>query len=279
MSAIALLTIVKNRTDHLRNLIAGANAGARRPDECVIVDMSDTPVRDVAAAMPTRIVRLETDGLPLAAARNRAAREARSPHLLFLDVDCIPLGGLVGMLDDALTSEDALICAEVRYLGPGDAAPGWTEASLLAAGRPHPVRAFPAAGLRTEPHPGLFWSLAFGIRRDRFEALGGFDEDFHGYGAEDTDFGYRAAAAGLPLRFLGGAIACHQHHGAVDPPLQHFHDIVRNAALFRSRWGFWPMAGWLDAFAALGLIERDPQTIRVLRDPTGAEIAMAGIAA
>lgn len=36
--------------------------------------------------------------------------------------------------------------------------------------------------------------------------------------------------------------------------MQHLADIVANARCFRSKWGVWPMRGWLRAFADAGLI-------------------------
>ena len=38
---------------------------------------------------------------------------------------------------------------------------------------------------------------------------------------------------------------------------EHLDDILRNAAVFQQKWGWWPMEGWLQGFAALGLIGRD----------------------
>jgi hypothetical protein len=38
------------------------------------------------------------------------------------------------------------------------------------------------------------------------------------------------------------------------PPVEHLDDILRNATLFHSRWGWWPMAGWLTEFARAGLV-------------------------
>ena len=108
------------------------------------------------------------------------------------------------------------------------------------------------------------------------DRIGGFDESFSGYGAEDTDLAFRADAAGVPILFLGGPRAYHQHHGSYDPPLQHFRDIVANAARFHARHGFWPMDGWLADFARLGLIEPPGEgPLRVLRHPAAAEIARA----
>ena len=38
--------------------------------------------------------------------------------------------------------------------------------------------------------------------------------------------------------------------------MAHRADILRNGALFAERWGWWPMRGWLDELAALGLVRR-----------------------
>lgn len=269
----SVLTIVRNRAAHFDNLVEGLRRSSLRPAELVVVDMSDIPLAPPPTDFLVTMVRLETEGLPLAAARNRAVAVAASDRLLFLDVDCIPLRDCLATMDVTLSEHDALLCADVRYLGPSDARADWTDATLLDAGKPHPVRAFPATGIRREHNPGLFWSLAFAIRRDRFVALGGFDERFTGYGAEDTDFGFRADAVGVPLLFVGGAIACHQHHVTYDPPLQHFDDVVRNARTFKEAWGFWPMEGWLTDYAALGLIAFEDGNLLVRRRPSQAEVS------
>lgn len=269
----SVLTIVRNRSAHFDALVEGLRRSSRPPAELVVVDMSDIALPRPPTDFPVTLVRLQTEGLPLATARNRAVAASTGDRLIFLDVDCIPLHACLATLDDVLRERDALLCADIRYLGAGDARGLWREDDLLAAGVAHPVRDFPPSGIRREPNPGLFWSLAFAIRRERFDVLGGFDERFSGYGAEDTDFGFRADAAGVPLLFVGGAIACHQHHATYDPPLQHFADIVRNARQFREIWGTWPMQGWLDAFASIGLIVRTDDTLAVTRAPTSHEIA------
>ncbi|MBW4332216.1 glycosyltransferase [Stakelama sp. CBK3Z-3] len=268
---LSVLTIVRNREAHLAQLVEGLRRSARKADELVVVDMSDTPIGAPAAGFPIRIERLETDGLPLAAARNRAAAMACGDQLLFLDVDCIAMRECLGRLSETLDRHDALLCADVRYLGPDDGRGSWEESALLAAGAAHPVRCFPVTGVREEPQAGLFWSLAFAIRRARFEALGGFDEAFTGYGGEDTDFGYRARDMGLPLLFVGGAIACHQYHASHDPPIQHLDDIVANARRFHARWHDWPMRGWLDQFTEMGVVEWHEGAPVVRRQPTAAE--------
>ncbi|WP_200866884.1 glycosyltransferase family 2 protein [Sphingobium sp. Ant17] len=276
---MSVLTIVKDRPEHLAQLIEGLGRSETLPGELLIVDMgSDPPVEVQATPYPVHIVRLDQAGLPLAAARNAAAHAARGDMLLFLDVDCIPMRGLTTAMADALDGQDALICAEALYLGPRDARGQWDETALMSRAKPHPVRPFPAVGLREEQNAGLFWSLIFGIRRERFVELGGFDEGFSGYGAEDTDFGFRAKAAAMPLLFMGGTGAFHQYHDVIDPPLQHLADIVRNARLFRKKWGMWPMEGWLDAFEKAELIARVGDSISLLRLPTVIELDRARVA-
>ncbi len=277
MTPLSVLTLVKDREPHLIQLIEGLKRSAVAPAELIVVDMSSTPVAQPEAPFPVYVHRLQTGTLALAAARNLAARHATSAHLLFLDVDCIPMAQCLGRMGAVLDEDDALLCADIRYLGPDDARSTWNEEVLLATGRRHPVRSFPATGTRRETNPGLFWSLAFAIRRSRFEELGGFDEAFVGYGAEDTDFGFRAEHAQTPLIFVGGAIACHQYHDSYDPPVQHLDDIVRNATIFHARWGWWPMQGWLDAFVAMGLVDYCDDGIRILRGPNAADLIAAHV--
>ena len=276
MSKVSVLTLVKNRDRHLQRLVEGLRRSATMPRELIIVDMSDAPIKPLDAAFPIRSARLQTPALPLAEARNLAAAHATGDHLLFLDVDCIPASRLVQRIDADLEQGDVLVCAEVRYLAANAVEDGWTEPALAAVAEGHPVRPFPAQGRRIEPNAGLFWSLTFGIRRDTFRRVGGFDETFTGYGAEDTDFGFRCRDAGLPLVFVGGgAGSFHQHHGVYNPPLQHFEDIVKNATRFHERWGVWAMEGWLKAFDRLGLVAFDGRVLERRRAPTTSEIDAA----
>jgi len=270
--SLSVLTIVRNRTAHLANLLEGVRRSAVPPDEVIVVDMSDKPVAQALDAPGVRFERLETAGLPLARARNRAAACATGDKLVFLDVDCIPMRACLGGLSTALDQRDGLICAEVLYLGPGDASGDWEEGDLIGRGHRHPARRFPDKDMAEVADPGLFWSLAFAIRRTTFGRIGGFDERFTGYGAEDTDFGYAARAAGCRLYFLAGAIACHQHHQTFEPPVQHLEDIVANATRYHRKWGTWPMDGWLQAFARMGLVDWRADRLRILRRPTPHEL-------
>ncbi|MCJ2033077.1 glycosyltransferase family 2 protein [Methylobacterium sp. J-068] len=279
MAGTTVITLNKGRDAHLARLLEGLARGPH-PEDCIVVEMGAEPAPLTELGFPIRRVVLDAPGLPLARARNAGRRAATTEHLIFLDVDCIPSADLVPRLSADLEEADGLICCEIRYLPAGAVADGWTESGLRAAGHPHPVRHFPESGRERSGNAGLFWSLAFGVRATTFDRLGGFDEGFDGYGAEDTDLAFRADALGVPVLFTAGGRAFHQHHLACDPPLQHFTDIVRNAERFHGRHGIWPMDGWLDAFAARGLIGPDWRTtLSVLRQPTTEEIAATRVPA
>ena len=152
---VSVLTIVRNRSAHLSQLVEGLRRSDRRPDELIVVDMSDDPITVGPTGFPVRVERFETDGLPLAAARNRAASLAKHDMLVFLDVDCIPLRDCVGLLAETLTEHDGLLCADIRYLGPDDARGSWEEADLLKHGQAHPVRRFPTKACVRKRMPGF----------------------------------------------------------------------------------------------------------------------------
>ncbi|CAN5408026.1 glycosyltransferase [soil metagenome] len=260
---VGVCTIVRGRRPHLRNLLLGLAAQTRPPDVVAIAAMGGEPLQGVEEGLDLPIRWVDAASaltpLPLAAARNAARRTAgHVDHLVFLDVDVIPSPTLVEEYAGRLAATPGIWSGHVDYLPPGAAAPGWTPASLTAAGTPNAARPRVPAD-RPLSRPELFWSLSFALPATVFDGLGGFDERYQGYGAEDTDFGLRAAAMGVALWTACDAVGWHQHHPSSSPPVQHLADIVTNATVFRRRWGRWPMEGWLAAFADRGLVEWTPE--------------------
>lgn len=261
-----VVTVVRGRIPHLHNQLAAMARIATPPDRHIVVAIDDD---DVARAVPTHDRRTDViayhcaePGLPMAAARNlgaQAAIEGGAELLIFLDVDCIPAPDMVVAYRNAAERAEhrqALLCGPVTYLPPAGAA-GYDLAALPDAIDPHPARPAPAdSEILFSTAYSLFWSLSFAVTTPTWLRIGGFCTQYIGYGAEDTDFAQAAAALGITMRWVGGAHAFHQYHPVSDPPIEHLHDIVTNAAVFHRRWGWWPMQGWLDAFEAQGLITR-----------------------
>jgi GT2 family glycosyltransferase len=270
----AVITIAHGRHEHLRGQGWGLLRQTRAPDHYVVVAMGDTGIAGVAREQHPEavVVELPADlaNLPLAAARNagaEAAMAAGAEVLVFLDVDCIPESTMVERYAAVLAATRApapeVACGEVRYLPPARHPSDYRAPDLPERAEPHPARPAPARdAVVAGADVRLFWSLSFAVRAADWQALGGFDEAYCGYGAEDTDFGQRLAAAHGELLWVGGATAYHQHHGSEVPPIRHLHSIVRNANVFRDRWGWFPMEGWLAELEARHLAELDPATGR-----------------
>ncbi|NHU85421.1 glycosyltransferase family 2 protein [Kocuria sp. JC486] len=206
----------------------------------------------------------------LSAARNAggdAAVEAGADHLVFLDADCVP-GPDLGRLYELAVREhpSAVVCGPVTYLPEPAAHTGPVELSDLSRmTSPHPARPNPPTGHlqpATAAEYELFWSLSFAVSANLWKRLrretGGFCERYTGYGGEDTDFAMLLRQEGIPMVWVGGAHAYHQWHAVSSPPVEHVDAVLRNAELFRQRWGWWPMRGWLEAFTQRGLITWPP---------------------
>ena len=259
---LAVVTLVSGRHAHLERQSAGLARSTRLPDDYIVVAMDDPDLRGWApeGLVVPFVADLEVDGrLPLAAARNLGARlaiERGADVLVFLDVDCIPHPRLLERYADAAEQHpNSLLTGPVGYLPDG--VDYSNPAAFDARAHVHAFRPAPAAGDVERGHHDLFWSLSFAVSRDTWLALDGFFEGYSGYGGEDTDFGLAARDGGVDLVWVGGAVAYHQFHETQDPPVHHLDDILVNGALFESRWGFWPMRGWLERFEQLGLVRRD----------------------
>ncbi len=266
----AVITVVHGRATHLRNQRAGLTRGTRTADVHVVVALDDHSVRDTVGAPRPDVVVVDcaSGGGPLAVAHGRnvgadAALAGGADLLVFLDVDCIPGTALLQRYHQVAgrpAHAEALLCGPVTYLAPPGPS-GYPLDALDAMVDPHPARPAPPDGVVVaDDQHGLFWSLSFAVTSATWRRVGGFCERYRGYGGEDTDFAQCAAAAGVGMRWVGGAHAFHQYHPVSDPPVEHLDDILLNCIIFHDRWGWWPMSGWLAAFEDRGLIRRDPSS-------------------
>ena len=268
MPEFSIVTIVKGRRKQLANLLDSVKASTILPYDIQVVCMDDPDGVAIPEGLNGSIhVLKETHELPLAAARNRGITATKTGNVIFIDVDCIVSPTLFATMLMGLEPE-TILAAYPLYLPivPDTGNYGDLKSKAVT----HPARERIPVG---QPVDHLqFWSLLFAIQKQTFENIGGFDESFIGYGAEDTDFAMMFHRAGVKQIFVRDYVL-HQYHDKYDPPLNHFDSIIENATRYQQKWNVLPMQRWLNAFKDMGLIKIDQaDTITVRQKPTDSQI-------
>ncbi|AWX43250.1 hypothetical protein HME9304_00237 [Flagellimonas maritima] len=243
-----------NRQKNLENTLEGLNMQSSLPKKVVVVNFGTEPELSVDYRFELSIIpfRNEWQFLPVAAARNLGVEHADTEHLVFLDVDCIPSRNFCGTIVGNVRNNGGLVMGTPRYMLVKKQQCHNLE-QLENLSTPHPARPI-VSNIQRENCYELFWSLCFCININDFKRIGGFDENYVGYGVEDTDFGLKSKQLGVPF-YLSPAEVYHQQHPLFIPPLNHIESIIGNCNHFHSKWGYWPMSDCLEDFKYMGLIE------------------------
>ena len=268
MPEFSIVTIVKGRRKQLANLLNSIRSSTILPYDIQIVCMDDVDGITIPDDLNVSIhLTTEIHGLPLAAARNMGIAATKTGNIIFIDVDCIVSPTLFANMLVGLQTGN-IIAAYPLYLSLVPETGKYGDLKHKAV--THPARERIPAG---QPVQHLqFWSLIFAIQKQTFEKIGGFDESFTGYGAEDTDFAMMFHKAGIEQIFVRDYVL-HQYHNKHDPPLNHFDSIIENAMRYRKKWDVLPMQRWLKAFKDMGLIKIDQAgNITVDQKPTDIQI-------
>lgn len=160
---------------------------AREGDTVTIVDNRARPDHAAGAAPGVRVVAANHVASSYHA-RNAGARLGRAPWILFLDADVVPPPDLLDrLLDPPPADRTAIVAGEVLDEEP-------------RPGDPAAVRyAWLKGSMRQEPL-GFAQTANCAVRRDAFEAAGGFREHVRSGGDADLCFRLGAAGWGLELR-------------------------------------------------------------------------------
>lgn len=169
-------------------------------DELIIA--ADGAVDDcsrLAAAHGARVVEIEGPRGP-AVARNVAASVALGDVFVFVDADVVAtLSAVEGAA--TLFAERPDIAAVFGAYDDEPGAKGFvSEYKNLAHAYIHRVSSEKAK---------TFWAGFGAIRREAFEAVGGFDERFERPSIEDIDLGYRVTGAGYRIKLDPSLAVCH----------------------------------------------------------------------
>ncbi len=217
--------------ESLKLTLAGLKRQTYPPDlfDVVVVDDGSSPPLELETPpLPVRVLHQPRRGFGAARARNLGARNASGDIVVFLDCDMIPEADWLAfharwhhVASDTLTLgfrkhidvdgtaahtvlERPGTLAELFSDRPAEA-PQWIE------------RRMSLTDYLTSDDEYIFRAVTggnLGVSADFFNTVGGFDESFDQWGAEDTEFGYRAYALGAVLTPERGALCWHQGPGA-----------------------------------------------------------------
>ncbi|GJL67400.1 MAG: hypothetical protein NPIRA06_00350 [Nitrospirales bacterium] len=177
-----------------------------------------------------------TENLGFAKACNQGARAARGKYLIFLNNDTIPQSGwLAALLEEVETHEDVSIVGS-KLLYPNDtiqhAGVVFSKNCLtpyhIFNGAPADLH---AVNVRREFQ--AVTAACFLIRREDFELIGGFDEEFRN-GFEDVDLCLKIGERGKKIIYQPKSVLYHLEHqtpGRKDPEAER-----HNGNCLMSRW-------------------------------------------
>ncbi|WP_040335490.1 glycosyltransferase, partial [Candidatus Magnetobacterium casense] len=168
----------------------------------VVDDGSEDATVEVMEGLPIKLYQQPNRGP--ASARNLGARHASGDILLFTDSDCVCDQAWIQEMVRTLDCPDVIAAKGVyrnaqRSLTSRFAQVEFEERYEL---------------LKNAQYIDMVDTYCAAIRRDVFEAIGGFDEGFPCANNEDTELSYRLSAAGYKMVFNPNAVVYHLNHPA-----------------------------------------------------------------
>ena len=193
-----VLSALAAQTDPAFDVVIADDGSSPRAEETVAELRSDLP-------FPIQCVWQEDRGFQKMRAQNRAALATDAELLLFVDGDCVPYRSWVSIYREAAIPGEFLVGGYI-FLGPEETAE-LTPESVRAGAHERPLdsatwRRLHWAHFRNllyrgrRPNRPRIRGGNFGVARDLFRAVDGFDESFAGYGKEDSELRNRMRQAG-----------------------------------------------------------------------------------
>lgn len=226
---VSVIVTTYNWPQALERVLAGLMRQTRPPDEVVVADDgSGGETRRVIEAATRRAgfaighVWQEDRGFRVARARNQAIESAQGEYLVLLDGDCVP--GPRFIEDHARLAQHGRFFQGRRVLLSQKAAKAFEPERFSIvklffspglAHRHHLMR-LPLPGRSTRKIAGIM-TCNMGLFRADAMAVNGFNEDFTGWGREDSEFAARLYKYGLLRKEHAFRAVCfHLWHGPSD---------------------------------------------------------------
>ena len=275
LAHMAVVVVNYNTREHLRACLATVQSA--RPHEVVVVDnaSSDGSVEMVRTAYPSVLLHANADNVGYGAAANQAIASCAAPYVLLLNSDTLIPDGTLQALSTYLDTHPRAAIVGPRLVSP--------DGTLQASCYPFPgtlqwfldndelaplLRYIPILRgwyWRTWSHTSpqiVPWvkGAALAIRRQAFDAVGGFDTSFFMY-FEETDLCFRLASANWQVHFT--PVASVVHVGEMSTIQRRAEMTVQ---LVASSMRFCQLHHSRARFATLAIIMRLTILARLLRD-------------
>ncbi|MBK9214800.1 MAG: glycosyltransferase family 2 protein [Chloracidobacterium sp.] len=210
------------------------------PDEILVADDGSTPetkavVQAFAERSPVPLTHIwhEDNGFRAATIRNKAIARASGPYIIQIDGDIILHRSFIRDHLRSARHGTYLYGTRVRILEkflPILFSKRQTDFSLFSPGIARTFRALHSdllSDIVGRPRPFLKWKVLgcnISFWKEDFLSINGYNEEFNGWGLEDTDLAARFHHQGLSgKRLKFNAIAYHIHHPQKENP-----DLDRN---------------------------------------------------
>jgi GT2 family glycosyltransferase len=214
----SVVVVAYESGDFLRDCIASILQ--THPEvEIVVVDNASTDgsVEHVRADFPTvQIVRCERNG-GFGAGNNRGVAASRGAYLVFLNPDAVVVSGWLEVLVRPLVED-----ATIGFVTPKVLLRGDVERINVAGLDVHLSGISMCRGLGLDrtalaevQEVAAISGVATAVRREVFEAVGGFDEEFFLY-VEDVDISVRAWFGGYRCLYVPHAVVSHNYEFTMD---------------------------------------------------------------
>ena len=226
LESTAVVTVSYNSGRHLRAFLSSVRASEPASLAVIVADNGSTDVaatRAVCAEFSATLLELG-ENLGYGGAINRAVATLAPgiQYVLITNPDVVFEDGAISALETALQSSTAAGAVGPRVLNAdGTVYPSARTLPSLRTGIGHALfsrtwRSNPwtarylsdTSDSEVEREAGWLSGSCLMVRRDAFDAIGGFDDKFFMY-FEDVDLGYRLGRAGWQNRYAPSAVVTH----------------------------------------------------------------------
>ncbi len=208
-----------------RALEALASQDYPKPYEVIVVDDGSTDNTSQVVHGFSNVHYVSQDNAGPAAARNHGARLAKGEFLAFTDSDCVPHHDWLSRLMAGFTGDEVTVVAGSYGIANPE--------NLLAQGV-HREIIFRHHVLMPD-FPKAFGSYNFCARKNAFQQVGGFNEEYRQASGEDNDLSYKFIGADCRIYFQRDALVDHYHSTS---PVKYLKEQFRH--------GFWRVGMYAD---------------------------------